>query len=172
MKRLIFPVFLSFLFFSCVQKRPSVTPCCIDFSRKPPKVLKGLVKCSVTCSNGTSLSGKAVVFVNDKKAVVKVYTASGIYAGRIVVNGEGIFAGENLVPFARYLFSPLQIKSLLTGFVYQKSYKIITPCSLEVFYDNLKETYTYTGCRLKSVVVSDGLCRLTIKPISVKEVKR
>ncbi|OMH40585.1 hypothetical protein [Desulfurobacterium indicum] len=172
MKRWFFIVSLLF-FSSCVfQSKPVTQPYPWNFVKRPAEILKGVVKCSVYCSNGTNVSGKAVVKVDSNKALVKVYGPAGVYGGKIVMRNGEVFADENLSSFAKYLYSPKQLKSILTGYIYGKSYKIITPYTLRISFGRLKETYMYGAEGIKKVVISDGTCNLVIKPVKVIEEKK
>ncbi|WP_456397941.1 hypothetical protein [Desulfurobacterium sp.] len=172
MKRWFF--ILALLFFSsCVfQSKPVMQPYPWHLVKKPAEILKGVVKCSVHCSNGTNVSGKAVVKVEGSKALIKVYGPAGVYGGKIVMKNGEVFANEELTSFAKYFYSPQQLKSVLTGYIYGKSYKIITPYSLRISFGKLKETYIYGAKRIKKVIISDGTCKLVIKPVKVIEGKR
>ncbi|WP_027720060.1 MULTISPECIES: hypothetical protein [unclassified Desulfurobacterium] len=173
MKRWIFLLVLPVLLLSsCVfQTKPSVVPYPWNFIKRPSKEIKGIVECSVSCSNGTAVSGKALLFVDGSRALIRVYGTAGVYGGRIVIKDGELFADRNLAPFAKYLRSPQQLKSMLTGYIYEKSYKIITPYELQFSFGKLTETYIYAGRKIKEVVITDGICSLKVKPIKVKEVK-
>ncbi len=172
MKRWFF--ILPLLFFSsCVfRAKPVIRPYPWNFVKRPADVLKGVVECSVYCSNGTNVSGKAIVKVENNRALVKVYGPAGVYGGKIVMRDGEVFADEDLASFAKYLSSPRQLKSILTGYIYEKSYKIITPYTLRISFGRLKETYIYGAEGIRKVVISDGTCKLVIKPVKVIEGKR
>ncbi|SNR84323.1 hypothetical protein [Desulfurobacterium atlanticum] len=139
--------------------------------KKPSDSLKGVANCFLKCSNGTSINGKAIIKLSDDKATIKVYASAGIYAGKITVSNKGIFASENIAPFATYIRNVDQIKSALTGYIYDRNFIILSPYLIEIPFGKIKELYFYKDGTFDKVVIENQQCQLTIKPIKVKEAK-
>ena len=140
--------------------------------KTPPQNLKAIAKCYLECNNGTSIKGKAVIRIANNTATIKLYTSAGIYAGKISILPDGIYASENIAPFATYIRSVKQIESALTGYIYDKNYKILSPQLIELPFGSIRELYFYKDGSFDKVVIENNRCQLTIKPIKVKEAKR
>ncbi len=137
----------------------------------PPKNLIAIAKCNVYCSNGTKLSGKAVIKTKNTNATIKLYTATGIFAGKIKITPTEVLSSENIAPFAKYIRDTNQVKASVTGYLKPHSYKILSPYILEIPYGTLRELYYYKHGRFEKVIIEDETCKLTITPEKVKGVK-